>query len=97
MSLEGGESDVDAGEGLDDSEDYKVDAEESLEDSEDNEVDAGERVEDSEDYGHEVVQAGVNEGTVETLDGAGQGSDRQQRQRNAAEAQRAKNKMFHFF
>ena len=97
MSLEGGESEVDAGEGLDDSEDYKVDAEESLEDSEDNEVDAGESLEDSEDYGHEAVQAGVNEGTVETLNGGGQVSDRHQRQRNAAEAQKAKKKMFHFF
>ena len=83
VSLEEGDLEVDAGESLDDSEDY--------------EVDAGESLEDSEDYGHEMVQAGVNEGTVETVDGAGQGSDRQQRQRNAAEAQRAKNKMFHFF
>ena len=83
VSLEEGDLEVDAGESLDDSEDY--------------EVDAGESLEDSEDYGHEVVQAGVNEGTVETVDGAGQGSDRQQRQRNAAEAQKAKNKMFHFF
>ena len=43
------------------------------------------------------MQAVEDTGTEETLDGVGQVSDRKQRQRNAAEAQKAKNEMFHFF
>ena len=61
------------------------------------EVDAGGSLDDSEDYGHEAMQAVEDTGTEETLNGVGQVSDRKQRQRNAAEAQKAKNKMFHFF
>ena len=60
---------------------------------EQSEVEAEESSDDSEDYGQGAVQAVVNTDRMETV----QVSDRQQRQRNAAEAQKAKNRMFHFF